>query len=150
MKTTAVVLFLASLGVGAPALQPAEAVNDTPQEDPAKMLVGEWIVASKHDTDPGKAVFKVDHTYTLEEHHPDGTAVTHTGHYKLDASQDPIAIDLCLGECGIPGSEWTTTFGILRFLSDGEAEIHFDPSGTRPTSFEAVTEANTHKMKREG
>lgn len=66
----------------------------------------------------------------------------------LDASQEPYAIDLCVGECGAPGSEWTTTFGILRFISDNEAEIYFDPSGQRPVSFDNTEEANIHHITR--
>jgi hypothetical protein len=66
----------------------------------------------------------------------------------LDASQEPYAIDLCVGECSAPGSEWTTTFGILRFISNNEAEIHFDPSGQRPASFDNTEEANIHHLSR--
>ncbi|MDW7761130.1 MAG: hypothetical protein SCM96_10900 [Acidobacteriota bacterium] len=118
------------------------------EQDAASKLLGDWIVTSKYGTSGGEAVFREDMSYTLTEHHPDGTAVTHKGEYKLDLSTEPWAIDLCVGKFSNPGSEWVTTVGILRFLSDDEAEIHFDPGGKRPQSFDAVTDQNTHRMKR--
>ncbi|MFW6139757.1 MAG: hypothetical protein ACOC5S_00195 [Acidobacteriota bacterium] len=124
------------------------AVMECGQEDPAGKLLGEWIVAEKYNKGEGEAVFKADMTYTLKEIHPDGLTVTHTGEYRLDASQVPCAIDLCVGKFSNAGSEWVTTFGILRFISDDEAEIHFDPSGKRPHSFEGATTENTHHLTR--
>lgn len=118
------------------------------QDDPADKLIGKWSVADKFGKGDGEAEFKADNTYILTEIHPDGTGVTHKGQYKLDNSQEPFAIDLCVGECGVPGSEWTTTFGILRFISENEAEIHFDPSGQRPASFDNAEKGNTHSMTR--
>jgi hypothetical protein len=117
-------------------------------QDPAARLQGEWIVAGKYGQGDGEAVFRADRAYTLKEIHPDGTAVTHKGEYRLDPSAEPCAIDLCVGKFSNAGSEWVTTFGILRFVSDDEAEIHFDPSGTRPASFDGATAENTHKLKR--
>jgi len=112
------------------------------------MLQGDWAVAAKYGRGDGEAVFRADKTYVLTEIHPDGTAVTHKGEYRIDPSVDPCAIDLCVGKFSNAGSEWVTTFGILRFLSDDEAEIHFDPSGTRPASFDGASAENTHKLRR--
>lgn len=105
-------------------------------------------MAGKYGTGEGEAVFNADMTYMLKEIHPDGIAVTHKGQYKIDASQEPVAIDLCVGKFSNPGSEWVTTFGILRFISENEAEIHFDPSGNRPLSFDGASKQNTHRMRR--
>ena len=117
------------------------------QEDAAAKLLGEWIVAGKYGTGDGEAVFKADKTYTLKQIHPDGTAVTHIGEYRLDPSVEPCAINLCVGKFSNAGSEWVTTFGILRFISDDEAEIHFAfTSSTRPVSFDGATAKNTHKL----
>jgi len=118
------------------------------QEGTAKKLLGKWIVAEKYGKGDGEAEFNANMTYTLKEIHPDGMAVTHKGEYKLDASSEPWAIDLCVGKFSNVGSEWVTTFGILRFISDDVAEIHFDPSGKRPSSFEGATAENTHKLTR--
>jgi len=118
------------------------------QEDPAKKLLGQWTVADKYGKGDGEAEFKADMTYILKEIHPDGTAVTHNGEYRLDSSAEPFAIDLCVGKFSSAGSEWVTTFGILRFISNDEAEIHFDPSGNRAASFEGATTENTHKLTR--
>lgn len=117
-------------------------------DDPTSRLVGEWIVAGKYGKGDGEATFKADKTYTLKEIHPDGIAVTHKGEYRMDASAQPCAIDLCVGKFSNAGSEWVTTFGILRFVSDDQAEIHFDPSGQRPGSFEGTPTENIHKMTR--
>ena len=94
------------------------------QEDPAAKLLGEWIVAGKYGTGDGEAVFKADMTYSLKETHPDGMTVTHTGEYRIDSSVEPCAIDLCPGKFSNPGSEWVTTFGILRFISDTVNAAH--------------------------
>jgi len=117
-------------------------------EGPAQKLLGKWIVAGKYGKGDGEAEFKADMTYTLKEIHTDGTAVTHKGEYRLDASSEPYAIDLCVGKFSNAGSEWGTTFGILRFLSDDEIEIHFDPSGKRPVSFEEAAAKNIHNLTR--
>jgi len=126
----------------------AQVGSQTVQEDPTALLLGEWIVAGKYGTGDGEAIFYADMTYSLKEIHPDGTAVTHTGEYRLDVSKEPITIDLCVGKFSNPGSEWVTTFGILRFISDDEFEIHFDPSGNRPISFDSATDENIHRMTR--
>jgi len=118
------------------------------QEEPAAKLLGEWFVEGKYGAGDGEAVFKADMTYSLKEVHSDCTAVTHKGEYRLDPSQEPCAIDLCIGKFSNPGSEWVTTFGILRFLSEDEAEIHFDSSGKRPSTFDGATAKNTHRMTR--
>jgi len=118
------------------------------QDDPAEKLLGEWIVADKYGKGDGKAEFRADMTCTLEETHPDGLTVIHNGEYRLDPSKDPCAIDLCVGKFSNAGSEWVTTFGILRFISDNEAEIHFDPSGKRPGSFDSAAPDYIHKLTR--
>ena len=63
------------------------------------------------------------------------TGSTLTGEYKFDVSGEIYAIDLCVGECGRPGSEWTTQVGILRFISEDEMEIQFSPEGKQLTQF---------------
>ncbi|MBN1224788.1 MAG: hypothetical protein JXB23_16190 [Candidatus Aminicenantes bacterium] len=118
------------------------------REDAAALLLGEWIVAGKYETGDGEAVFKADMTYTLKEIHPDGTAVTHKGEYRLDPSAEPCAVDLCVGKFSNAGSEWVTTFGILRFISNDKAEIHFDPSGNRLGSFDGTEAEYIHALTR--
>jgi len=126
----------------------AQVGSQTVQEDPTALLLGEWTVAGKYGTGDGEAIFNADMTYSLKEIHPDGTAVTHTGEYRLDVSKEPMTIDLCVGKFSNPGSEWVTTLGILRFVSDDEIVIHFDPSGNRPISFDSATDENIHRMTR--
>ena len=87
-------------------------------------------------------------TYTLKEILPDGLTVIHDGEYRLDPSKEPCSIDLCVGKFSNDGSEWVTTFGILRFISDDEAEIHFNPNGKRPDSFDNSPPDYIHKLTR--
>lgn len=149
MKQSASYFIVFLLGFMCPGAFFTPVTGSAVQHDPASKLLGKWVIAGKYGTGDGEAVFYADMTYTLKEIHPDGIAITHTGQYKLDASKEPFAIDLCVGKFSNPGSEWVTTFGILRFISDDEAEIHFDPSGNRPGSFEGATDDNTHRMTRE-
>lgn len=145
-RASSLIVFLAAFaGLGAFSASLTESVV---RDDPAAKLLGEWTVAGKFGTGDGEAVFRADMTYLLKEIHPDGLAVTHKGQYKLDPSQEPCAIDLCVGQFSNPGSEWVTTFGILRFISEDEAEIHFDPSGRRPGSFDVAAAENIHKITR--
>ena len=118
------------------------------QNDPAEKLLGEWVVADKYGKGEGEAEFRADMTYTLKETHSDGLTVIHDGEYRLDPSKEPCSVDLCVGKFNNAGSEWVTTFGILRFISDDEAEIHFDPSGKRPDSFENSPPDYIHKLMR--
>ena len=148
MKKTSSYWIIFIVVLGCVGFFSAAGIMAAAQDDPGAKLVGEWVVAGKHGTGDGEAVFKADMTYTLTETHPDGTGVTHKGEYRIDASGKPCAIDLCVGKFSNAGSEWVTTFGILRFLSDDEAEIHFDPSGKRPNSFEGLEPGNTHQMTR--
>jgi hypothetical protein len=57
------------------------------------------------------------------------------GEYKLNSNVSPITIDICLGECGNAGAEWTTCFGILRVLPNDTLEILTSPDSNYPTSF---------------
>jgi len=118
------------------------------QDDPAEKLLGEWVVADKYGKGEGEAEFRADMTYTLKETHPDGLTVIHNGEYRLDPSKEPCVVDLCVGKFSNAGSEWVTTIGILRFISDDEAEIHFDPSGKRPNSFDISPPDYIHKLTR--
>lgn len=148
MKKTALILGFFLLGIMVMGLFLISGTASAGQNDPSAKLLGKWTVADKFGKGDGEAEFNADNTYILTEIHPDGTGVTHKGQYKLDLSRKPYAIDLCVGECGVPGSEWTTTFGVLRFISDDKAEIHFDPSGQRPASFDNTEDANIHQLTR--
>lgn len=147
-RASSMIVFLSAFAVLG--VLSAPLTESVVRDDPAAKLLGEWTVAGKFGTGDGEAVFRADRTYLLKEIHPDGLAVTHEGQYRFDPSQEPCAIDLCVGRFSNPGSEWVTTFGILRFLSDDEAEIHFDPSGRRPASFDGATAETTHQMTRKG
>ena len=71
----------------------------------------------------------------MDEKRTDGMGVGRKGRYELDLSTDPVRIDLCLGNCGEPGSEWTTLFGILRFHTEDRLEIRTSPDSNYPEKF---------------
>jgi hypothetical protein len=145
-KQACSLLILLFLVLGSPtAPRAAGALRNNPED----LLLGEWTIPGKDGLPDGEAVFRSDGTYDLKEHRDANLAVTLSGRYKLDAAQEPFAVDLCVGECGVPGSEWTTTFGLLRFLSDDEVEILYDPNGKRPAAFPESDEGNVLHLIRQ-
>ena len=116
-----------------------ESVCEAGEKDEIKTienrLLGEWKIASNKCTKNGKLTFYKNNKYKIFETDNKGTGSGYTGKYKLNTSTDPVTIDLCLGECGGPGSEWTTRFGILRFISDKKMEIRTSPDSNHPKSF---------------
>lgn len=103
--------------------------------DPAALIQGKWEIAPNKRLTQGAIEFKANRTYLLKERHHDGAGVTTKGEFRLYPSTNPLRIDLCLDRCGKPGSEWTTRFGIIRFLSNDQAEIQTSPNQKPPTGF---------------
>jgi hypothetical protein len=83
----------------------------------------------------GTMTFYKNNTYLMEEDLQDGDRVSKKGEYKINKQTSPPRIDICLMKCGIPGSEYTTSFGIYRFLPDGRLEIRSSPDEKYPTAF---------------
>ena len=111
-------------------------------------LIGTWVyVPDKYILD-GEITFNEDGTYTKSELDKDSVRAGLTAHYVLDKSSQPYKIQLCLGECGAPGSEWTTSFGIVRFLTEDSLEIKFSPDGNYPVEFSPEKERYTTFMNR--
>ncbi len=101
-----------------------------------KDLTGTWIMESNGDqlaggninfTDKGKYQFKKDYT--------DGTSATLSGTYELDRNASPVKLKLCLGDCGTAGSEWTTSFCLIRISTDGKLEIICSQDSNFPSKF---------------
>jgi hypothetical protein len=101
-------------------------------------LVGEWTVIAKDSTYRVGLVVRDDGTYTRQL-----VDASVTGPYKLDMKQTPYAIDLCVGKCGGPGSEWTTLFCIFRFHTADTLEVRYSPSGERFKEFAEEPDENT-------
>ena len=114
-------------------LQNSEKIS--PEEAPY-LLIGEWIIAARGDLKPGLLSVKDERYYIMTRNDEGSIGVTFKGEYTFNVSKEPFAIDFCIGECGKPGSEWTTQVGILRFISKDEMEIQFGPDGKRLTQFE--------------
>ena len=104
-------------------------------EEAASLLIGEWTIAPVNDLKPGELIVKDEKQYSMTRWDSEDIGSTLTGEYKFDTSQKIYTIDFCVGECGRPGSEWTTQIGILRFITEDEIEIQFSADGIRPIEF---------------
>ncbi len=104
-------------------------------EKVSSIIVGKWEIAQNKRTVTGTIVFYDNGTYEKNEKLIDGGGVGTKGQYKLYCELAPVRIDLCLDKCGNPGSEWTTLFGVVRVLADGQMEIHTSPDGKYPVGF---------------
>ncbi len=111
------------------------AQDATVKEDIAQLIIGKWEIALNKRAVSGTIVFDKNGKYDMNEKFHDGSGVGKKGEYKLNCNVSPVTIDICLGECGRPGSEWTTLFGIVRVLPDNKLEICTSPDSNYPTSF---------------
>lgn len=107
-------------------------------------LLGHWQADNPDDLPPGEIEFRPDHHYTMTEFRDATTRVTREGEYRLDASSMPNTIDLCLGDCDQPGSEFVTLYGIFKFDSADKALIEFSSTDRRPTAF--ASEPNEYTL----
>ncbi len=105
------------------------------QDDLSQLIPGKWNLAPNKRATEGTIDFSAKGTYELYEKHHDGAGVTTKGEYRLNEKSSPVRIDLCVGRCGAPGSEWTTRFGIIRVLPDGKLEIYTSKTEKHPSDF---------------
>lgn len=103
--------------------------------DLSHMVLGKWNLLSSERVVSGHVTFSPNGMYEMREEHGDGTGVTREGQYSLDESASPARIELCLGDCGGEGSQWTSIFGIVRALSDKKVEMRFSEDGNYPVEF---------------
>ncbi len=118
-------------------------LEEVPSEEISSLIIGEWTMLDENGNLKVSLIFNDPHNYEMTEVRDEGTKVGRKGEYKLDVLSVPYAIDLCLEKCGAPGSEWTTYFGIIRFLSKDEIEIRTSPSSTRPGEFDTTDKEYT-------
>jgi hypothetical protein len=104
-------------------------------KDVTQLIVGKWEIAPNKRVSKGSITFDKNGSYAMHEQLQDGSGVGTKGEYRLNSNVTPVKIDLCLDECGKPGSEWTTRFGIIRILSNEKLEIHTSPDGKYPSDF---------------
>ncbi|MDY0109832.1 MAG: DUF3617 family protein [Candidatus Krumholzibacteria bacterium] len=122
---------------------------DKPTPRPiAELIVGEWAMAPYGGVASGQIEFRGNGTHTTTEKHIDGVGVERKGGFRLDETSSPMRIQICTGECGAPGSEWTTLFGIVRFRSDDSMEIRFSPDDSYPSEFKTEDSKYTMMLKR--
>lgn len=96
---------------------------------------GKWAMAPNKRVKTGSISFYANSTYLMEERLQDGVGVSKKGEYKIDPNSSPPRIDICLQKCGRPGSEYTTSFGIFRFLPGQKLEIRSSPDAKYPVKF---------------
>lgn len=106
------------------------------QKSKTDTIEGKWQLSPNKRVKSGTITFYGNHTYLLEENLQDGDKISRKGEYKINSKTSPARIDICLGKCGIPGSEYTTGFGIFRFLPGGKLEIRSSPDGKYPSQFD--------------
>jgi hypothetical protein len=110
-------------------------VENNISKDIAQVIVGKWEMAPNKRASKGSITFEKNGNYEMHEQLQDGVGVGTKGQFILNSNVTPATLDLCLEECGRPGSEWTTRFGIIRFLSDGKLEIYTSPDDKHPSDF---------------
>ncbi len=110
-----------------------------------EIILGKWAIGPNKRSSKGSITFDKNGTYVMHEQLVDGTGVGTKGEYRLDSSVTPAKIDICADKCGMPGSEWTTRFGIIRILSDDKLEIQTSPDSNHPSGFSDDT-SDKYKM----
>ena len=101
----------------------------------APTIEGVWEMAANKRLKKGSITFNGNGTYLMKELLRDDVGVSKKGEYKVNYQTSPSRIDICLNKCGVPGSEWTTSFGIFRFLPGNKLEIRSSPDGKYPACF---------------
>jgi len=114
----------------------------TPAETPS--LLAEWNQLPKGESPGGGLIIRDDGTYTRWDDHPDVKGASVTGPYEVDLAVTPHTLDLCVGECGAPGSEWTTLFCIFQLHGADTLEVRFAPDGNRRDAFVGETDQDTY------
>ena len=115
------------------------AEDSTSSTDITQLIIGKWEMTPNKYVLKSTISFDKNGTYNMEQKLKDNSGVGTNGGYKIDNNFNPVRIDLCLGKCGKPGSEWTTRFGIIRALSNDKVEICNSPNGNYPSDFPADT-----------
>jgi len=127
-------LVCALIFLSLPALT-SENKEAKPEAEEKPSLIGDWIMVSSVNLDGGELHFSDDGKYVKKMNYKDKTAASISGPYITDMSKTPYTVDLCIGKCGAPGSEWTTQFCIFRFPSPDSLEIRISPDSKHPTEF---------------
>ncbi len=102
----------------------------------ATEIIGTWVIESNGDQLAGGTVtFNDKGKYQFEKDYADGTGATESGCYRLDTNPNPANLILCLGDCGAAGSEWTTSYCLVRISKDDRLEIIISSDSNFPNKF---------------
>ena len=105
-------------------------------QEPGLDLMGEWeLVTSGDGFQDGRIIFLDGAEYQFFRTWPDGTGAEISGGYELDTDSSPAHLRLCLDDCSAAGSEWTSSFCVIRLNSPEEMEIYISQSGAYPGGF---------------
>lgn len=100
-------------------------------------ISGKWILESSGDQfTGGHILFNDGASYEFYKKYPDESGAEVKGSYVLNCDKKPAQLKLCLGDCG-PGSEWTSSFCIVRINPECKLELYISSGGDFPAGFPA-------------
>lgn len=99
-------------------------------------LEGKWIIKSTGDEiTGGYIIFQGGNTYEFFKKYPDGTGGGIKGGYEFTEMGSNGNLRLCLGDCSASGSEWTSSFALVRVTDGSKLEVYFSQDGNYPKKF---------------
>jgi hypothetical protein len=99
-------------------------------------LNGKWVIESTGDEiTGGYLIFQPGSTYEFSKRYPDGTGAGIKGGYEFKKEGSIGKLRLCLGDCSAAGSDWTSSFALVRLADEGSLEIYFSSDGNYPKKF---------------
>ena len=102
----------------------------------SESVSGKWILESAaEELNGGTMEFKDGMQYSFYKRYTDGTGAEVKGSYLLEEGESSHRLRLCLGDCHAAGSEWTSTFCLIRLGAGGKLEIYMSQDGNYPGKF---------------
>jgi hypothetical protein len=99
-------------------------------------IIGKWIIESTGDEiSGGHIVFQTGEKYEFYRKYPDGTGAGTKGGYVFNKEGSNGTLRLCIGDCSAAGSEWTSSFALVRLTGENRLEIYFSDDGEFPKEF---------------
>jgi len=110
--------------------------SQLPAQESKEEIYGKWLIESCGDEFVGGSIhFKKGGTYTFNKTFIDGTGAELSGGYIFNEEANPAKLKLCLGDCGGEGTEWTTSFCIVRLNPEGKLEMYISAGQEFPSVF---------------
>ena len=104
-------------------------------------ISGKWIIESTGDEiSGGHLIFQAGEKYEFYRKYPDGTGAGTKGGYVFNKQGSNGTLRLCIGDCNAAGSEWTSSFALVRLSGESRLEIYFSEDGNFPNKFPKTTD----------